>query len=112
TTSINDDTRSPIVEDEQKLEQIMVLKLLWLLCLCAKHSLHNDAPEGCCVLATQNIAALHSLFCFFFFIIFNVGGTDVAIFCSNVCPLTWAILPHMSKSMAAVALNCHASSRG
>ena len=90
----------------------MALKLLWLLCLYVEDSLHNDAPEGCCVLATQNMTGLRSLFWFFFFFIFNVGGTNVAVFGSNVCPLTWAILLHMSKSMAAVALNGRASRRG
>jgi hypothetical protein len=41
-----------------------------------------------------------------FIIFFYVRGADVtAIASRHICPLTWTILLHMDKSMAAVALN-------
>jgi hypothetical protein len=66
-----------------------------------EHSLHNDTPVGHCGLTTKDLVV--SLNRFFFFI-FNVRGADVPIFCSNVCPLTGAILLYMPISLAAVAL--------
>ena len=86
----------------------MALKLLWLLNLCTKYTLHNDCPEGRRVFTTKYIAALSGVVVFY---ILNVGGADVPIFCSNVCPLTWAILLRMAKSLAAVALNAGRASR-
>jgi len=94
-----------IVDDEDNLKQIMALQLLWLLYLCAKRLLHNDTHVGRCVITSYNfIALLHNWF--IFIISLNIRGADVYIFCSNVCPLTGAILLNMTVSLVVAALNC------
>ncbi len=109
--SINDHTCTTFVDDEENLKQIMALQPLRLLYLRAEHLLYNDGRVGRCVIMTKDITTLILNFFFLLFpIIFKVGGGDVAIFYSNLCPLTRAIFLHMLKPLATVALN--ASHRG
>src|SRR5512141_1228687 len=108
-TSINDHTCTTVVDDEKNLKQIMALQPVMLLYLRAEHPLHNDGSVVRCVITTKNFAILVLNF-FFLLFLFHIGGGDVAIFRSNIGPLTRAIFLHMPKSLATVALN--ASRRG
>ena len=108
-TSINDHTCTTVADDEENLKQIMALQPLRLLYLRAEHPLHNDGPVVHCIITTKDFAILILNFLFPLFL-FHVGGGDVAIFCSNIGPLTRAIFLHMHKPLATVALN--ASRRG
>jgi len=104
TTSINDDTCTTIVDDKENVEQIMALQLLWLLDLSAKRPLQNDTHVGHGVITSHNfIALLHNWF--IFIISLNIKCANVSIFCSNVCPLTGAILLNTTVSLVVAALN-------
>jgi hypothetical protein len=81
----------------------MALQLVGLLHLCVEHPLNNGAPIGRCILSAKDL--FFTIIIFFLFFIFNVRGADVAILCSNVYPLTGAVLLHVAKPMATVALD-------
>ena len=109
--SINDDTCSAVLDDEENLEQVMSLHHLGLLDLCAKHTLHNNIHVARGISASKDeVTAGGSDI---LLLILHIGGAHVtAIICRHICPPTWAIFLHMAKTMAAVALNpCSASRR-
>jgi len=81
----------------------VTLQLVGLLHLCVERPLNNGAPIGHCILSDKDL--FFTIIIFFLFFIFNVKGADVAILCSNVCPLTRAVLLHMANPMATVALD-------
>ena len=75
--------------------------------------LNNNAHVGRSIPTTKDMSLGVLGSDLFINVVFNVRGADVtSIFCSNVCPLTWAFLLHMAKSLAAVTLKAgHASRR-
>jgi hypothetical protein len=95
-TGVNDNMCSPIVDDEESLEQIVVLLLLGLLHLGAKDTLHNNGLVCHRVLGNEggilNIVLLTMLLSAVDLAL-NIGGADVtSIIGGDVCPLSRAIL--------------------
>jgi hypothetical protein len=93
---VNDSTRSPIVDDEESLEQIVALLLLGLFHLGAKDTLHNNGPVCHHVLGTEGGILNVTLLIMHLGVvdlILNIRGADVT---SNVggdvCPLARAIV--------------------
>jgi hypothetical protein len=81
----------------------VALQLVGLLHLCVEHPLNNGAPIGQCIISAKDL--FFTIIIFFLFFIFNVRGANVAVLYSNVCPLTGAVLLHVAKPMATVALD-------
>jgi hypothetical protein len=46
TPTVDDDTCTPVVDDEEGVKQAVALLLVQLLHLCAKNTLDDDAPIG------------------------------------------------------------------
>jgi hypothetical protein len=95
-TGVNDNTCSPIVDDEESLEQIVVLLLLGLLHLGTKDMLHNNGLVCHHVLSTEggilNIILL-TMHLGVVDLVLNIGGADVtSVVGGDVCPLARAIL--------------------
>ncbi|WVZ53115.1 hypothetical protein U9M48_004101 [Paspalum notatum var. saurae] len=51
---INNHTRSPVVDDEENLKQVVALLLLGLLHLCTKNTLDNNGPVNSSVLRSKS----------------------------------------------------------
>jgi hypothetical protein len=89
----------------------MALLLPEGLWLSTEDTLHNDVLEICCGSITINDIIISSIITCNT-IILHIRRTNVPIVRSNVRPLARTILLHVTKPMAAVALNVRSASTG
>jgi hypothetical protein len=115
-TKVNDNTCSPIVDDQESLEQIVPLLLLGLLHLGTKDTLHNNGPVCHHVLDTEggvlNIALL-IMHLGVVDLVLNIRGADVtSVIGGDLCPLARAILFYVTNSLALVTANHRSAACG